>query len=41
MKRLVEEAGIARATFVHEPSKWDLENAMKIELEEGENAPPP
>ena len=32
MKKLVEEAGIARATFVHEPSKWDLENAMKIEL---------
>ena len=41
MKKLVEEAGIARATFVHEPSKWDLENAMKIELEEGENVPPP
>ena len=28
-------------TFVHEPSKWDLENAMKIELLEGENVPPP
>ena len=41
MKKLVEEAGIARATFVHEPSKWDLENAMKIELLEGENVPPP
>jgi hypothetical protein len=41
MKKLVEEAGIARPTFVHEPSKWDLENAMKIELLEGENEPPP
>ena len=41
MKKLVEEAGTARATFVHEPSKWDLENAMKIVLLEGENVPPP
>jgi hypothetical protein len=41
MKKLVEDAGIARQKFVHDPSKWDLENPMNIELREGEEPPPP
>ena len=32
MKKLVEDAGIARQKFVHDPSKWDLENPMNIEF---------
>ena len=41
MKKLVEDAGIVRQKFVHDPSKWDLENPMNIELREGEEPPPP